>query len=161
MNVQPAVFGLCLAALITIDPSPIAGQVQQPGPSTEKEVLIRRILDVTKTAELMLVAIEAGLPAQRASNPGIPPVFWDRFAARTREQRHTLVDSLVPIYDKAFSAAELRELLQFYQTPLGKRLITASPEIARESMAAGQRWGMLIGQEIGEQLQREGRVPRP
>jgi hypothetical protein len=110
---------------------------------------------------MMLVGIEAGLPAQRAANPNIPAAFWDRFAARVRNERGTLIDSLVPIYDRLFNVDELKELLRFYQTPFGKRFIAASPDLARESILAGQRWGFVIGQEIGAQLQREGLVPRP
>jgi hypothetical protein len=127
----------------------------------EKRELIRRILDATSAADLMLVAMETALPAQRASNPAVPAVFWERFMARARAERQTLVDSIVPIYDKAFTAEELKGLLQFYESPVGRRFVAASPELARESMLAGQRWGMVLGQQVGAQLQREGVIPPP
>lgn len=149
------------AILVTVAAPTLEAQARRSAVAPEKEAVIRRILEITKTADLMLVAIESGLPAQRASNPNIPAVFWDRFAAKAREQRSSLVDSIIPIYDKHFSTAELKSILQFYQTPIGQRLVNATPDIARESMLAGQRWGFVIGQEIGAQLQREGLVPRP
>jgi hypothetical protein len=70
--------------LTTTGPTALC-QSQQSRLNPEKEQVIRQILDVTKAAEVMLVAMEAGLPAQRASNPSIPAVFWDRFAARARD----------------------------------------------------------------------------
>jgi hypothetical protein len=127
----------------------------------EKEAVIRRVLEVTGTAELILTTMEAGLPAQRASNPSIPAVFWDRFAARARADSRSLIDSLVPVYGRLFTTEELKELVRFYETPLGKRLIAATPELARESMMVGQRWGFVIGQEIGVQLEREGLLRPP
>ena len=129
----------------------------------EKEAVVRRVLEVTKTADLILSTMEAGLPAQRAANPAIPAVFWDRFAARARAESRTLIDSLVPVYGALFTTDELKELVRFYETPLGQRLIAVTPDLARESMLAGQRWGFVIGQEIGAQLQREGllRAPPP
>jgi uncharacterized protein len=146
--------------LLSTSASTVLSQSQQSRLNPEKEQVIRQILDVTKAAEVMLVAMESGLPAQRASNPNIPAVFWDRFAARARDQRHLLLDSLVPIYDRLFTTDELKELLRFYKTPFGQRFIAISPDLARESIAAGQRWGSAIGQEVGAQLEREG-VPRP
>ncbi len=41
--------------------------------------------------------METALPAQRASNPRIPAVFWDRFAERARSRRSEFVELLVPI----------------------------------------------------------------
>jgi hypothetical protein len=92
-----------------------------------KLTVIRRILDVTRAADQMFVAMEASLPMQRMSNPQIPAVFWDRFMTRAREQRGALVDSLVPIYDRNFSLADLSDLLRFYESPVGKRFIDAMP----------------------------------
>lgn len=152
---------LLAALLFAAGASAASAQSTSSGSTPEKEVVIRRLLEATRTAEMMMATIESGLAMQRASNPNIPPVFWDRFAARVRQERGALIDSIVPIYGRAFSLAELQQLLQFYQTPLGKRLVAATPDIARESMQAGQRWGMAIGQAIGEELQKEGIVPRP
>ena len=146
--------------LLTTTASTLLCQSQQSRLNPEKEQVIRQILDGTKAAEVMIVAMEASLPAQRASNPNIPAVFWDRFAARAHDQRGAFLDSLVPIYDRLFTAGELKELLRFYKTPFGQRFIAISPDLARESIAAGQRWGFIIGQEVGAQLQREG-MPRP
>jgi hypothetical protein len=159
MNLRPAK-SLCVALLAIVYAVP--ADCQSTGEAAgEKQAIIRRILEVTNAAELMLVAMETALPAQRASTPGVPAVFGERFAARARAERHTLVDSIVPVDDKAFTTEELKQLLQFYESPIGKRFVAVSPELARESMLAGQRWGMVLGQEVGAQLQREGVIPPP
>lgn len=161
MHTRLPVKALFLALLSTVVASTLYGQERQLPGNAEKETVIRRVLDVTRTADLILTTIEAGLPAQRASNPSIPAVFWDRFAARARAESRSLIDSLVPIYDRLFTTEELKELLRFYETPLGQRLIAATPDLSRESMLAGQRWGFVLGQEIGAQLQREGLLRPP
>src|SRR5688572_27165321 len=103
MNTRLPAKALCVALLSTVVASNLHSQ-ERPTPTTpEKEAAIRRILAVTKTADLILTTIEAGLPAQGAANPGIPAVFWDRFAARARAESRTLIDSLVPIYDRLFT----------------------------------------------------------
>ena len=139
---------------------PAAGSSQSPrsesGTDTAKIVLIRHVIAAAQAADQAVLAMEAGLPAQRASNPRIPAVFWDRFAERVRTRRAEFVELLVPIYDQRFSPAELRDLLAFYQSPLGRRLLEVQPDLTRDAMMAGQKWGMRLGAEIGQELAAEG-----
>jgi uncharacterized protein len=150
---------LLLCAALPMTPTTLHAQARGAAMDPAKVAVIRQILEVTKAADQMLVALEATIPAQRAGNPAIPAVFWDRFVARARERRGALLDSLIPVYDRNFTTADLTELLRFYGTPVGKRLLAATPNTARESVAVGQQWGFVIGQEIGEQLKREGLIP--
>ena len=47
-----------------------------------------------------------------------------------------VTDQLVAIYDKHYSSEEIKELLQFYGSPLGQRVATEAPKISREIQAA-------------------------
>lgn len=144
-----------LAALLICVCREASGQNAAPA-GTEKTALIRQILDVTRAGDQVLGAIEATVPVQRASNPRIPAVFWDRFLVQARARRGEFLDSLVPLYSRTFEVAELKALLQFYQSSLGRRLLQTQPAVTRESMQIGQRWGARIGAEIGQQLAAEG-----
>jgi uncharacterized protein len=126
------------------------------GNDTAKVALIRQVIAAARAADQAVLTMEAGLPAQRASNPRIPAVFWDRFADRVRTRRAEFVELLVPIYDRRFSPAELRDLLALYQSPLGLRLLEVQPDLTRDAMMAGQTWGMRLGAEIGQELAAEG-----
>jgi hypothetical protein len=127
-----------------------------PRADSAKVAVIRQILNVTHAADQMVGAIETSVPAQRASNPRIPAVFWDRFLVQARARRSEFIDSLVPLYSRTFELAELKALLQFYQGPLGHRLVEAQPNLTRESLQLGQRWGARIGADVGQQLAAEG-----
>jgi len=54
-----------------------------------------------------------------------------------------LVDEMMaeigPLYARHYNVAELKELAAFYRTPLGRKMLTLSPRLAAESMAAGQK----------------------
>jgi hypothetical protein len=149
--------GLTLAAAVLTAP---ALAQQKPAPTdAAKTATIRRLLEVTGAARLALQGMEAMIPAQRATNPQVPPAFWDAFLAHARRDLNQLVDSMVPIYAARFSKDELDQLVRFYESPLGKHLSEAQPQILQESMQVGQRWGMQIGQAIGESLARAGAKP--
>jgi uncharacterized protein len=124
--------------------------------STDKQALIRRMLEVSRTRENMLAAMEAVVPMQRTANPAIPEAFWDRFVQLLHDRSNVLIDSIIPVYDRQFSADELREVIRFYETPTGQRMVRAIPIINRETMEIGQRWGAAIGAEVGETLRSQG-----
>jgi hypothetical protein len=135
--------------------SSLAAQAEQAG-GAEKAAVIREILDVTHATEQVVTMIEAGVALQRNANPRVPAVFWDRFLAQARRRQGEFIDSLVPVYARAFDVADLKAMLELYKSPFGQRLLAAQPKVAQESMALGQRWGALIGAQVGQQLAAEG-----
>jgi hypothetical protein len=80
-------------------------------------------------------------------------------AFQTRFQKHfdpnSLTEKVVPIYDKYLSEEDVRALLDFYNSPLGQRMLKALPEVARESQAAGFALGQKAAQETLEELKAE------
>ena len=50
---------------------------------------------------------------------------------------------------------DLTAIIGFYKSPAGTKFIAVQPEIARQSMALGQRWGAQIGREIEAEARRE------
>lgn len=131
------------------------------GTDSVKRALVQQLLVRTKAAELMMLGMEASIPAQRAADPRVPAVFWDRFVAEARASKGELLEAIGAIYDRHFSTAELRQLLAFYETPLGQKLLAEQPTITQESLAVGQEWGRQLGMKIGAQLAAEGLLPAP
>ena len=126
------------------------------GQTAEKAVLIRRLLTVTRAAELAVTAMEATVPAQRAANPKIPKEFWDEFLTRARKDMPRFIDLLVPVYDSHFSKQQLEQLVAFYESPLGRHVAKVQPEIAVQSSQIGQKWGAELGAAVGQDLQKRG-----
>jgi len=50
-----------------------------------------------------------------------------------------LVDLLVPIYEKHFMAGEVRELIRFYESPIGAKLAATTPALLIDVVQAGAR----------------------
>ncbi len=75
----------------------------------------------------------------------------------------SLVMQLVPIYAKHFSHEDIRGMLAFYDSDLGRRAIAEMPALLQESMQVGRRWGADVGPRvqaaIEERLKAEGLKP--
>jgi hypothetical protein len=118
--------------------------------------LIRQLLAKVRVTDQALQAMEQQIPAQRAVNPRVPPEFWDRFLEQARARRGELEEGYAALYDRHFSRAEIRELLAFYDTPIGRRFLEVQPVLMREGIALGQEWGSRIGAEVGRTMGGEG-----
>jgi len=138
-----------LAALVLAAPA----VAQQPGPvDPATAAVVRHLLDLTGAGRLAVQSMETMIPSQRAAMPQVPAAFWDAFLAHARRDMPQLVDSLVPVYAAHFTRAELDQLVQFYESPIGRRLAQMQPLVTQESMQAGQRWGQRIGAAVGDSL---------
>ena len=121
-----------------------------------KIAVIREIIAVTNVAETTRRGMMLGLEAQRMVQPNIPAAFWDEFTRRAERDMDEFLEMVIPVYDRHFTTSELRELLRFYKTPLGRQLVAKLPLIMEESSRAGQEWGAKLGEEVGRDLVARG-----
>src|SRR5687767_4822567 len=128
---------LRVLAVLLLVPAWRAVAQQDGAVEAEKAAQIREILAVTHAADQVVTALETMVPAQRAANPRVPAVFWDRFLAQARSRRSEFVDSLVPLYARSFDMADLRAMLDLYKSPFGQRLLERQPTLMQESMVLG------------------------
>lgn len=67
-----------------------------------------------------------------------------KYAPRVSE----LVDATARIYAQHFSEQELRQLLAFYQSPIGRKALVEEPKVLDESMGFAGTWGDNLSQEV-------------
>lgn len=128
-----------------------------------KEADIRQLMEVTGAKDLGQQLMEAGIAQFRASvtesQPDNPRAkqFADAFAQRFEKHfdPHALTETVIPIYDKHLSSEDLRELLAYYQSPFGQRMLKVLPEVARESQTAGFKLGQKAAEQAMEDLKPE------
>lgn len=61
--------------------------------------------------------------------------------------RSHLLDLLVPIYARTFSDEEIKGLIRFYETPLGRRYSGALPTMTEQAQAVGGEMGAKMANE--------------
>ena len=63
-------------------------------------------------------------------------------------QWQEIKNDYIKLYTDAFTEQELRQLIQFYSTPLGHRVVEKMPVLMEQSMQLGQKKMMKIKPEI-------------
>ena len=71
----------------------------------------------------------------------------------TKDVMGSLIDLLVPVYKKHFSEQDLKDAIEMYETPIGKKISEKTPIIAQETMQASMQWGMELSQKMQKYMQ--------
>jgi hypothetical protein len=140
-----------ILALVLI-PSLSFAQKKSMDPAKEKD--IRRLLELTGAATLGAQVMNQMLQTFRQTMPNVPADFWPELQKELNPNE--LVEKVIPVYDKQLAAAEIKDLIRFYETPTGKKLIKVMPAITQESMEIGKAWGRDIGEKVMKKLQQKG-----
>ena len=136
----------------------VCAAAQAPTTATPSKQSVLRLLDAMGSVKMMADVLDQTVTVQAEylakMRPDIPAeVMADLVSEAKKEAKpQELLDLLVPIYQKHFSAREVNALLAFYESPAGRKLALETPKIATESMQVGQQWGEQVGQRIGERI---------
>ena len=128
-----------------------------------KEADIRSLLELAGAAELFQDAVEksAGqytvkieMAVQDPSRAQkLSAAFLERYKAHFRTEEMT--GELVRLYDKHFSAEEIKALLQFYGSPLGQKFAAEMPGLGQEAQVAGAALSQRAAKEAWQELRAE------
>jgi len=125
-----------------------------------KDADVRHLLELTHAGALAtqtMNAMEANMrPLMTDAFPKgeyrekLISLFFDKFHAKLDVQQ--LVDMAIPAYKKYYSDEEIKQLIAFYQTPLGQKMLDVAPQLVAETQAAGQNWGAQLGRECMQEV---------
>lgn len=113
-------------------------------------------MELTGSAKLGIQMLTNITETYKKAYPNANNEFWDQFLKEASAD--TLMSMIIPVYDKSFSDDDILQLITFYQTPVGKKVIEKMPFIMQESMQIGAAWGKKLSEKVVEQLQQKGYI---
>ena len=140
---------LAVICLVVTASASARGQLAPAAPRS-KEATVRELMALTGAANLGQQVIAQMLTPLKQAIPDAPEAFWDSFMAEVNPDE--LVELVVPVYLKHFTQDDLEQLIAFYKTPLGRKLIASTPSVVQESIAAGQSWGRQVAERAIKKL---------
>ena len=117
---------------------------------SSKDVKIAELLETMGSTHAMKTSFEYMINYYKQNNPQISSEYWDN--ASKHVDYYELVQKLVPVYSKHFTEQEIVDLLNFYNTSTGKKMIEKMPAILEESMDIGRKWGIELAQKIEKEI---------
>lgn len=111
---------------------------------------IRKLLILTGS-DRMAMQLLANLFARfREALPQVPNEFWTEAIKEFKTEE--MIALVVPIYARHLSHDDVKGLIRFYESPLGRKVVQVLPAITQESYTAGELWGRSIGEKVRQKL---------
>jgi hypothetical protein len=104
---------------------------------------------VQRTKDALL---QANLNYQKDLNE-VSVIVAQNLAGREKD----ITEQMARIYASDFTEQELKDLVTFYKTPLGQKLLTVEPQSISASMAFMQEWAQSFAEEVNGQFRAEMR----
>lgn len=119
-----------------------------------KEKLIKEMLELSGAGKMAMQSMELMITAFKKQMETVPNEFWDEFKKEASPE--DFINMTVPVYAKHYTESEIKELIVFYQSPIGKKLVEKLPVISRESYSIGEAWGKALGEKVIAKLKTAG-----
>jgi hypothetical protein len=146
------------AAMAIFAVAPLRAQT----PAPENLAAARQLIEVMKAIDrfkaLLPVITQTMKPVIVQNRPDVEKRFdalMPLFAEAANTRVNEVTDKVAAIYARIFSVEELRQITDFYNGPVGQKLIASQQAIATETLALGQEFGRELAADIQTRAQEE------
>ncbi len=74
----------------------------------------------------------------------IPEANKEAFSKDFDATLPSLYEKMAKVYMETYTHEDIKAMLKFYETPVGKKMAEKAGELYKKNMAAGQEWGMEL-----------------
>lgn len=143
---------ICVAMSFVAVPSASAQAL-----SNEYKVTLEKLLEVSGSMASAKAMVPQMISILKQQSPSTSSSFWEGFQKNWEGKFGSrLAELYTPIYQKYLTLDDLKKIIAFYESPVGKKLGTSTPAMMTEGMQMGQQLGMEIATELEQELQAQG-----
>ena len=125
------------------------------GPSTRESII--EYLEITGAYQSSLQSIRQTMDALKnalnkmlPNDKKIPDELWANIIDEVSNEldKESYYNLVVPTYEKYFTPDDIKELVGFYKSSVGRKFLSVLPNIMKESGQAGQEWAKKATQRL-------------
>ncbi len=150
---------LCLTACACLATPAWAAETLSP----EKTSDIRRLMDVTGALRIGQLVSQSAIAqitqGLKNTRPDVPQEAFtiigeevNKVVGEEMSAKGGYIEQMIPVFHKYLTHEEIKGLLAFYTSPLGKKATSVLPMMAQEGMQVGQRWAKTLGPKLDQRL---------
>jgi uncharacterized protein len=139
-------------------------QAQSGELTAEKRANIKTLLEITGVRgipeQIAVSTVQSMAPGIKQLDPKFPDkgfvVMRDALVAAMAPKVDTaggLIEQATMIYHNAFTAAEIGDMVKFYQSPVGKKLLANQAKVNGETMQTAMKWADSMGADLDQRME--------
>jgi len=152
---------LLAAVLLALSFSPPSVRAQST-PDAARLAAAREMMQVAGVAKqfsqvmpVLMRQLARGFVAVAPDKAEVIAEVFAKLGGKFDERKGELIDQIATLYAEQLTLEELNAVIGFYRSPAGAKLMTVQPQVMRQAMLLGQRWGAQLGRQIEEEARRE------
>ncbi len=129
-------------------------------PSDELTKQIKNMLELTGALNIGVEYAKLMQTDDEKARNGLPKEFYQKMFAELTNgpYRDIFENALVKVYRKYYTLDEVNELIAFYKTDIGKKLLERIPALMKEGQEVGMSIGKVLGMKVYNDLLKEGKL---
>lgn len=150
---------LAAAVAVTLIGSPAAFAAD---PSPSSIATAKQLLAVTKATDVLAPLVPGVVEQARLlylqQNPGLGKDLGEiatKIRTDLKPRFSELIDDIAKMYANAFTEQEMKDILAFYQSPAGKKLLVEQPKLVDSSMSHAGEWANKLSEEVTAKMREE------
>jgi hypothetical protein len=136
--------------------------VPNPTPSANAVAIAKELITLKGGVQMfegvVSGVIESAKNAFVPTNPQLGKPLNEATAVLQKEfepKKAEIVNEVARAYARHFTEQELKDLLAFYKTPLGKKVLTEEPAAVEDSFKRAQDWSNTFSEQVINRLRAE------
>lgn len=114
-------------------------------------------MEVSGTKTTVKMQFPLVMNSLRRALKGVP----DEIIAKIEDKAQVIfvkkaVEFYAPFYERYYTLEEIKKLIVFYETDLGRKVARTTPSLSRDLFQAGEQLGLMVLQSVVEELKAEG-----
>jgi hypothetical protein len=151
---------LALAAPLAAQPATPTATATAIAPS--HLAAAKEYLELYGIVDMAMTGVQMAMDQQIATNPELKPfratmIDWVRDLFSSEEAK----TAFASIYAEVFTEAEIRQLMDFARTPLGRKVVANQGNLARRGAEAGERLAQAHQADLMARLEALEAAPKP
>ena len=126
--------------------------------STSKTEKINQLMELMGSGKMAIQMMNQMMDSFKSSYSNVNDTFWEDFKKEIKAE--DITNMIIPIYDKHYTESDIDQLIAFYNSPIGKKMIATMPQVMHESMVAGQAWGKQISEKVIAKLKEKDNLEK-
>ncbi|WP_426480832.1 DUF2059 domain-containing protein [Chryseobacterium sp. R2ACT005] len=127
--------------------------------SQSNEAKLKELITLTRSDKMLSIAFQQFMDHYNNRYKDLPDSFWDEFKKDMSSEK--IFALYIPVYKKYFTDSDVDELIKFYKTPAGQKMIENMPNLMNDSMKIGSDYAQALDKRVNDKLNKHYNFQNP
>ena len=127
--------------------------------SQSNEAKLKELITLTRSDKMLSIAFQQFMDHYNNRYKDLPDSFWDEFKKDMSIEK--IFALYIPVYKKYFTDSDVDELIKFYKTPAGQKMIENMPNLMNDSMKIGTDYAQALDKRVNDTLNKHYNFQNP